>query len=461
MIKNIISRKFAVFTAAILSAYIFTAVFSQLNAAAVTFTPGFTISSEAAVLINLDKDTVVYSKNADKKMYPASLTKIVTALVVLDHVQDLENTYYEAPLVVFDELYGQNPSSVGLSRGEITSAKDLMYSMLMKSACESAGILAYYVGGESMSNFVDMMNEKVSEIGCTGTHFVNPHGLYDPEQYTNANDMALIAEYAVNNYPKFVEIACTAEYDMAATNYHEAGWAHIYHTNNMLNRSSSYYYQYCKGIKTGTLDESGRNLCTMASRDGNNYLLVTLGAPLYDDEGNSIYSVYDDHKNLYEWAFDNLEYKQIVSADKEVSEIQIKFGQNSDFVRLVTGDNFSMMWNTTIDVARLKETIDIDPQYLNEDGTVTAPIYKGQKFGTYSLSLSGQTVCTVDLVAQSDVEISMLAYNFDKAKKFVSSGWFIAAAAAAVVLIIVYAIICAVVGRNKKRSRKVKRKRKF
>ena len=117
-------------------------------------------------------------------MYPASLTKIMTAIIVLDNVKDLDNTTFEAPLVVFDELYGQGASAVGFSRGEIATVSDLMYSMLMYSACESAGILAYNVGGESIPNFVSMMNEKAAEIGCTGTNFANPHGLYDESQHT-------------------------------------------------------------------------------------------------------------------------------------------------------------------------------------------------------------------------------------------------------------------------------------
>ena len=431
-----------------------------VKASAMTFTPNFTISSEAAVMINLDKDVTVYEKNPDKKMYPASLTKIMTAIVVLDHVEDLDNTVFEAPLVVFDELYGQGASSVGIERGEKTTVTDLLYSLLLKSACESAGILAYHVGGESITNFVDMMNEKAKEIGCTGTHFVNPHGLYDDDQYTNAKDMALIAQYAVENYPKFVEIATSSEYEMQATNVHEAGWAHIYHTNSMLSRSSSYYYQYAKGLKTGTLDESGRNLITMGSRDGNNYLLVTMGSPMYDADGNSVYYHYDDHKNLYEWAFENFEYKQLLQAGMEVSEIQVRFGESSDFVRLVTADNYSCMWLSTVDTSRLKESINIDTSLLNEDGTVTAPVQKGQKFGTYTLSLSGEVICTVDLAAQDDVTLSQLAYNIDKAKQFVSSGWFIAAIAIAAVLIIIY-IIAVAAAKKKKRYRKVKRRRKF
>ncbi len=456
---NFRSRMAYAFVSAIIIFSIFTSAFSA-NTSALTFNPNFTITSEAAIMINLDKDVTVYTKNPDKKMYPASLTKIMTAMVVLDNVEDLDNTVFEAPLVVFDELYGQNASAVGLERGEEVTVTDLMYSLMLKSACESAGILAYHVGGESITNFVDMMNNKAKAIGCTGTNFVNPHGLYDDNQYTNAKDMALIAKYAVENYPLLVEIACTEEYEMNPTNRHSEGWAHIYHTNSMLNRSSSYYYQYARGFKTGTLDESGRNLITMGTRDGNNYLLVTMGSPMYDEEGNSVYYHYDDHKQLYEWAFDNFEFKQIVQADKEVSEIQVRFGEESDFVRLVTGESYSCMWLKTIDTARLKESIVIDETLLNEDGTATAPIARGQQFGTYSLSLSGEEICSVPLTAQTDISMSVIDYNLHKAKQFVTSKWFIAAAVIAVVLTIIYIIIYAS-SKKKKRYRKVKRKRQF
>ncbi|MCM1578407.1 MAG: D-alanyl-D-alanine carboxypeptidase [Ruminococcus sp.] len=430
------------------------------RAEAVTFSPGFTISSEAAVMINLDKDVVIYEKNPEKKMYPASLTKIVTAMVVLDNIEDTDNTSFEAPLVVFDELYGQDPSTVGLTRGEITTVTDLLYSLMLKSACESAGILAYHVGGQSISNFVDMMNEKAKVIGCTGTHFVNPHGLYDDNQYTNARDMAKILKYAVENYPKLTEIATTPDYEMHATNYQAAGWAHIYHTNSMLNRSSSYYYQYVKGYKTGTLDESGRNLATLGSRDGNNYLLVTLGSPQYDEEGNVVYLHYEDHRQLYEWAFEDLAFTQLVQAGKEASELQVKFGENSDFVRLVTAESYSCMWLSTIDTARLKEKITLDESQLNEDGTITAPVTKGQVLGKYTLTLAGEEICTVDLAAQEDVSMSQLSYSIDKAKQFVSSKWFVAAAAAAAALIVIYTVVYASVkAKKKRRMKKVKRKR--
>lgn len=420
--------------------------------AAITFTPNFTVSSEAVVLINLDKDIVVYEKNPTKKMYPASLTKIMTAIIVLDHVRDLDNTKFEAPLVVFDDLYGKNPSAVGYRRGEIITATDLMYSMLMASACESAGILAYNVGGDSIPNFIDMMNQKAAEIGCTGTNFVNPHGLYDDNQYTNAYDMALIAKYAVDNYPKFVEIATTTEYSLGATNYNADGWTTIHHTNAMTQKGA-FYYEPSRGLKTGTLDESGRNLVSMARRDGNNYLLVTMGAPMYNSDGTKSNDQYSDQQNIYEWAFNTFSYEKVLSSTEEITEIPVKLGDNAEHVLLVPGEDFYTLWPNTLDPSSLKKEIDT-ASYLDADGAVVAPIEKGRVLGKYTLSLSGETLCTVDLVAKDSVAMSQLEYNIMKAKAFVGSFWFKAAAAAAVILIAAYAAVYILATRKRRRKMK-------
>lgn len=436
-----------------LAAVITFGIVSQVQASAVTFTPNFTVSSEAAVLINLDKDIIVYEKNPTKKMYPASLVKIMTAIVVLDNVKDLDNTEFEAPLAVFDDLYGKNPSSVGYSRGEVITVRDLMYSMLMASACESAGILAYHVGGESIPNFVDMMNQKAVEIGCTGTHFTNPHGLYDDDQYTNAYDMALIAKYAVDNYPKFVEIATTTEYTLSATNYHSESWATIHHTNAMTLKGE-YYYEPARGIKTGTLDESGRNLVSMATRDGNNYLLITMGAPMYNADGSKAYDQYTDQENIYEWAFNTFSYDKILSSTDEITEIPVKLGENAEHVLLVPSEDFYTLWPNTLDSSNLKKEINTKG-YVDTDGSVTAPIEKGQVLGTYTLSLSGEVLCTVDLVAKESVELSQLDYNIMKAKAFVSSFWFKLAVGVALFLITAYVVIYVLA--TKKRRRKMKK----
>lgn len=428
---------------------------------AVTFKPGFTLNSKAAVMVNLDTGETVFEQNASKKMYPASFTKIVTALVVLDNVDDLENTYFEAPSAVFDELYMTGALTVGYQKGETISVQDLMYSMLIYSACESAGILAYNVGGGSIPNFVDMMNKKVEEIGCTGTNFVNPHGLHDRSQYTNANDIALITEYALENYPEFEEIACTPEYTLGATNYNPAGWMTISHSNKMTNPASEYYYEGAKGIKTGTMDESGRNLVSMTEKNDRRYLLVTMGAPMYDDERNPVYGSYIDQINLYDWAFDTISYRQIIPAGQEITEVQVKMGTDKDYVRLVTAESRSMYWSSDIDIDKLKVTIDTEG-YTDEDGSITAPIEEGQKLGTYSLSLNGEEIASVDLVAQESISLSHVRYNLEKAKEFFGSFWFKAAFGTAILLVVGYVLILVfVAGKKKKKRKKVRRERRF
>ncbi len=447
--------------AVFLSILIIYSVCIPLKTQAVVFTPKFTVSSEAAVLINMDKNITVYEKNPTKKMYPASLTKIMTAMIVLDNVSDIYNTSYEAPLVVFDELYGMGASSVGYSRGEIATVADYMYSMLMYSACESAGILAYNVGGNSIPNFISMMNEKAVQIGCTGTNFVNAHGLFDEEQYTNVRDMALIAKYAVDNYPKLVEIASTTEYTMKATNYQEEGWATIYHTNKMLIKGSDYYYKYSKGLKTGTLDESGRNLCAMASSDGNNYLLVTMGSPMTDADGNTVNKQYEDHKNIFDWAFSTFSYQKIVSTASEITEIGVKLGQDREHVLLVPAEDYSALWPNNLDVSSLMTEIDTTG-YTDADGMITAPVEKGQKLGKYTCSLSGEVICTVDLVANESVELSQFNYTLTRAKQFVGTFWFKLAIGIAVFLIAAYIAIYIAANRKRRRkAKKVRNKRRF
>ncbi len=449
---------------ALLTTLVFVIVIFPSYSDAVVFTPNFTIASDVAVLINLDKDVTIYEKNPTKKSYPASLTKIVTAMVVLDHVTDFENTKFEAPLVVFDDLYGKGASSIGYSRGEVISVDDLMYSMLLHSACESAGILAYHVGGESIPNFVNMMNEKVKEIGCSGTNFVNPHGLYDDNQYTNGRDMALIAKYAVQNYSKFLDYATETEYTLGATNYNAEGWATVRHTNRMLTPGSDYYYKYAKGIKTGT-ESTGRNLVSMASKDGSNYLFISMGAPLKDADGNNVNYQFEDHKNVYEWAFDTFSYKKLLSKEQEITEIPVLLGEERDYVLLTPSEEYSAMWPSTLDVSNIKTEIDVTG-YVDETGSIVAPVETGKVMGKYTLSLSGEVLFETDLIVKDGVSLSKLEYNIMKAKEFVKSDWFKIAIGAAAALIVFYIIIYIIATKKKKRrssnkSVSNKNKRKF
>ncbi|MCD8344565.1 MAG: D-alanyl-D-alanine carboxypeptidase [Oscillospiraceae bacterium] len=415
---------------------VFTAVILTFNVSAVTFTPDFEVYSEAAYLVGLDTGDVVYSKNADEQLVPASLTKIMTAAILLEQFQDdisvLSTTYVCGTSECFDELYLTGASTADIQIGEMVSYKDLLYALMLRSACEAANIIAYNVAG-SLEAFVDMMNEKAEELGCENTHFTNAHGLFYENHYTTAHDMAIITQYAMS-LPMFTEIACTESYTMEATAYHEERT--IIHTNYMMSKTNGgdYYYEYVKGIKTGTLDEAGRCLVSLAYKDGYSYLLVTLNAPMYDDNGNTVYYNFIDHKNIYEWAFDNLVYTEIVTGTEEKAEVAVEYGDGQDYVIVVPAETFSMMWNTNISTSSIHEVIT-----LSSD--VVAPVSAGDVLGTLELQYSGETLAVIDLVSETDLGRSESAETLAIMQSFIGSDQFYKAAMYSAIFFLVYTVL--------------------
>lgn len=440
---------------AILSIFVLISFISSFKINAVSFTPNSEIYSEAVYLKNLDTGEVIYQKNADKKEYPASLTKIMTAILVLENVDDIDNTMVTAPPYVFDELYKTGASTADFRPNETASVKDLMYGMILQSACEAASILADYVGGGSVSKFVQMMNDKAKSLGATSTNFTNPHGLFDENQYTTAHDMAIITEYAMS-LSRFNEIADTKTYTIGPSNKHTEPRT-VSHTNLMLDKvkGGEYYYPYVKGIKTGTLDEAGRCLVSSASKDGYNYLLVTLNAPLKDADGNNKYYNFMDAITLYEWAFKYFKNTVLLQSSEEVGEVPVRFSSGNDYVLVCPKDSFSALWPSTLDTSAIQRVINLEQE-------VDAPVKKGDKLGTMELKLSGETLFKVDLVAKDGVERSELEYNLYLAKQFISSTWFKATVALIVALIILYLIIHGISSKKKRRKiKKISKRRQF
>ncbi|MCD8006258.1 MAG: D-alanyl-D-alanine carboxypeptidase [Oscillospiraceae bacterium] len=415
---------------------VFTFVMMTCSVSAVTFTPDFEVYSEAAYLVSLDTGDVVYTKNADEQLVPASLTKIMTAALLLELYQDdisaLSTTYVCGTSACFDELYLTGASTADIQIGEMVSYKDLLYALMLRSACEAANIIAYNVAG-SLEDFVEMMNDKAKELGCENTHFTNAHGLFYENHYTTAHDMAIITQYAMS-LPLFTEIACTESYTMEATSYHEERT--IIHTNYMMSKTNGgdYYYEYVKGIKTGTLDEAGRCLVSLAYKDGYSYLLVTLNAPMYDDNGNTVYYNFIDHKNIYEWAFDNLAYTEIVSGTEEKAEVAVEYGDGQDYVIVVPAEKFSMMWNTNISTSSIHEVIT-----LSSD--VVAPVSAGDVLGTLELQYSGETLAVIDLVSETDLARSESAETLAIMQSFIGSDQFYKAAMYSAIFFLAYTVL--------------------
>lgn len=259
------------------------------------------VQSPAVILMEMSTGTVLYEKNADEQHYPASITKIMTTLLALEN-SELDE------IVTFSDEAIDNTEGSGISRdyGEQMTMEQCLYAVMLSSANECAYAVAEHVGG-TVDHFVEMMNEKAAELGCTNTHFVNPHGLFDENHYTSAHDMALIAKAAYEN-ETFRIITGTARYTIPPTNKHDEQ-TDLQNHNEMLYpwQTLKYRYEYCTGGKTGYTNVARSTLVTYAEKDGMSLVCVVMQT----ESPNQ----WIDSTDLFNYAFDNFQMFNI--ADNE------------------------------------------------------------------------------------------------------------------------------------------------
>lgn len=285
----------------IMSTFIFLMLFNILNLnvyANETETSAPYTYSYAAVSMDADSSCILYAKNGDKKIYPASTTKILTAILAIENL-DLNK------IVTVSKTAIQIPwdsSSVYLKEGEVISINDLLYCLLLYSGNDAANVLAEAVSG-NIPDFVKLMNEKATALGCTNTNFVNAHGYSDNNHYTTALDMAKIFRYCIQN-EKFAEIVSTKLYIVPATNKTKSK-RHLYNTNRLILTKDesvhSRYYEYAIGGKTGYTDEAGKTLVTFGKKDGKTVILTLFKAGM--ENGRD--ARYTDAINLFNYSFNN------------------------------------------------------------------------------------------------------------------------------------------------------------
>lgn len=360
------------------------------------------LHAKAALLVDAHTGAVVYAENEHQELYPASLTKIMTALLVLDAVDsgklsmDQELT---ASASAFEGL-SSDGSTANIQVGEIMTVKNLLYCMLVVSANEACDILAEAVSG-SVDAFVDAMNAKAQELGCKNTHFVNPNGLHDSQHYTSAWDMYLITKAALA-HEDFLPICDTATIVIPATNLSAARTLHT--TNYLIGSwySRGYLYSDAHGIKTGSTSEAGHCLVSSATRGSLSFISVVLGCDRVTLENNEIrtYSFYDT-KQLFEWAFDNFSYQTIIEESEMLQEVSVSLSK-IDHVTVHPAQDVEVLMPNALSPEHLERTVSLkaDP--------VDAPISEGDVLGTLTLSYDGKEYATVNLLALNDVEASKL-----------------------------------------------------
>lgn len=407
--------------------------------------------ADIVLLLSLDDGSVIFDKNADKTTAPASLTKIITAIVTIENCADLD-TVVTIPAYCITLLNGTNSSIAGLKAGEEVTVRELLYCMLVKSANEAANILADFIGGGSIDNFVGMMNTFAQSLGCANTHFMNPHGLDTEGHYTTANDLALIVKHALT-LPVFMEIANTYSYKMPATNLSKE--RNFISTNWMINPNfKTYYLSYAQGIKTGTTTNAGHCIISKASKDGYNYLGIVMGAPEEDvtNDGNPDNLAFIECKNMFKWAFDNIRLQKVADTTKIVTVIDVKLSFEADHVRLVPAQDVTVLVPVGTDSGSvLVEAIPEDtPTVIN------APVKKGDVIGKARIKYADTEIATVDLVAAEDVNMNIFLWVLNCIKSVVTSKIFLIIAAVAVVVLAAYFVMLAKHNKAKKRRKKPK-----
>lgn len=367
------------------------------------------IAAAAAILVDPSTGMVLYEKNADEKRYPASTTKIMTAMIVLEHAELTDMvTAIEEDFATIEP----GSSNANLQVGETSSVHDLLYCLMLPSANEAATMLARHVAG-SLDAFVDMMNAKAQALGCTSTHFANPNGLHNDNHYTTARDLMTIAAAAMQN-ETFAEIVNTAQKSLQPTNVHTNGQK-IFTTNLLtLRRTDANFYRYCKGIKTGFTSAAGYCLVGTATKNDATLISVVLGC---EGTSGATSQSFPETKRLFEWGFNNFSQRTLVEEDVATADIPVRLSTQTDHIVLLTGSELSAVVPNDLALEDL-----VIKQNLPED--LAAPITQGQKIGSLDVSYGDFHYGTVDLVAMNDVALSQVLYYADKLENFFKSDLF-------------------------------------
>ena len=345
------------------------------------------LAAETAVLIDAASGEILYDKDADKKMYPASITKLMTILLALENGKLTDEITFS-----HDAVYNIEPGSahIAILEGETLTLEQVLRAIILRSANEASNGVAEYVDG-SVEAFAKHMTERAKELGCTNTNFVNANGLFDENHYTTAHDMALIARELLK-HEEYRSMMSETDYEIPPTNLQtETRYLHGQH--QMLNPNSIYYYKDAIGGKTGYTVEAGNTLVTYAERDG-----LTLIAVVMKCNGAEHYT---DTAALFDYGFANYASVKIAAVSDYTSTVPVTETYNKKAVALgkVTIAPSEDVYYT------LPKGTDASAVTVKTDipEGVEGAVKKGQTLGTLQLSYNGKTQ-TVDLIAQNAVD---------------------------------------------------------
>lgn len=356
------------------------------------------ITAKNLLLGETNSERILYERCADEKIYPASLTKLMTAILVV------ENCELDEIVTVSENAVFSVPSgyvNANLQVGEELTVEDLLYVMLIPSANDAANALAEHVGG-NIESFSAMMNTRAKELGCKGSNFTNPSGLQEKEHYTTTRDLYLISKEAINK-PIIKKIIKATKYTLPETNkYTDTVMKRIFTTTNYMIRPSltKYYCDYCIGGKTGYTTDAKNCVVEYAEKDGIQLIAIVMG------ENASVKGKkFLDAKKMFEYVFKNYENMQVATENEKCETIKINNGTKDT-------RNLDVLYKENVNILKEKDT-DREIEKKIEYTNVKAPIHKGDLVGKITYEYEGIKY-TTDLIANSDVEKSRMLSNLVK-----------------------------------------------
>lgn len=362
------------------------------------------VAAKAAILADPDTGEVLYARNIHEKLYPASLTKVMTALLVLEAV-DAGQLSIDTVLTASESAIANLPadgSNAGIKVGESHTVEELLYCILVVSANEACDILAEGVAG-SVDAFVECMNQRAAELGCENTHFANTNGLHSVEHYTTAWDLYLIAQEA-RTHELFMRVCSTRYFELPATG--ESPARQFYTTNYLIDhrRNANYLYDGARGIKTGFTSDAGYCLIACAERNDRALLSVVLGAQRVTQENGTLDTQsFSETIKLLDYGFNEYDRKVILGADELIDEVPVALSQQQNAVKVHPAQEIERLVPKDMEPA---EDIIRDVTFVAE--TVDAPITKGQVLGQVTLTYGNTVYGVVDLLADEDVAASRI-----------------------------------------------------
>lgn len=369
------------------------------------------VGANAAVLADVDSGRVFYSKNADERVYPASLTKVMTILLAVEAVEANDVSLSDMVTATANsqrDMIAEGSTS-NILPDETMSLENLMYCAMLSSANESCNIIGEYISG-SIDKFVDRMNERAKELGCTGTNFTNPHGLPHDNHYTTASDMYLIMSEAID-HDLFETLYSAVTYTVPATNL--SGARELANTNGLINADAVYYhgyfYEYAVGGKTGHTTAAGYCLVSTATKDGVNVLSVVMGCEATNGSDGSVsYGQFEDSITLYDWVFNNYSIQDVLSSSELITTVPVEMSSESTGVSVRPNTVITALIPNDIDIEAIDRSYVIYSVRDNEP--LVAPISSGAVLGEVTVSYGGTVYGSVPLIAATSIELSKAEY---------------------------------------------------